>query len=759
MQFIYSLFPFIKPLVPRKILNFYREFRKINWLIDHSEVVLYASSSFMPDYQPRKNPLGLESRLHQRVTLISTVLNEASNAYAWLNSLLEQSRLPDEVVITDGGSQDGTLSLLREIALTFPIPLRVIEAPGSNISQGRNQAIKAATHPLIACTDFGCQLAPEWLEKLVLPFEDDEQIQLSAGFYQVHEESRLARIASQLFLPKKADLNPQDFLPSSRSLAMKKSFWEKAGTYPEWLTDAGEDTLFDYQTKFQFSRWAYVPQAIVYWHPPYTFWKLLRTIYRYSQGDGETGVMALRYWYIAIRAVGLVLLMGLILATLVVTSLFNLLWALEMVSALFFVWLLMLIYSKWRGNSREAKLTFPFASISDLAVIIQTLGYLKGVASRPAVETRKITLYHQRLQCILERHPNRQGVIVYPPTHDWGFMFQRPHQMARALARQGYLYFFCTPNERNDTVIGFQEIEPFLYLAHIPMESFLSLEAPLVYVGSPWNLEMLRYFEHPVVIYDHYDDIEVASAREEDHLTLLAQADLVLVSSQLLLEKAQQHRTNLLLMPNAADYPYIQRFLPAPGEQMPPEWESLQESGSPVIGYSGALAEWFDYDLLSYLAVNRPDWTFALLGTDYDGSLSKRGVLDLPNIHWLGVRSYNDLFRYLWRFDVGIIPFKVNKITLATSPIKLFEYMACNLPVVSTALPECRNYQGILIAETHQDFLERLEEALQCRQNPAYLALIQKVAQSNTWDIRALSIIQALPQPEKNTQGIGSGSL
>jgi glycosyltransferase involved in cell wall biosynthesis len=201
MQFIYSLFPFIKPLVPRKILNFYREFRKINWLIDHSEVVLYASSSFMPDYQPRKNPLGLESRLHQRVTLISTVLNEASNAYAWLNSLLEQSRLPDEVVITDGGSQDGTLSLLREIALTFPIPLRVIEAPGSNISQGRNQAIKAATHPLIACTDFGCQLAPEWLEKLVLPFEDDEQIQLSAGFYQVHEESRLARIASQLFLP------------------------------------------------------------------------------------------------------------------------------------------------------------------------------------------------------------------------------------------------------------------------------------------------------------------------------------------------------------------------------------------------------------------------------------------------------------------------------------------------------------------------------------------------------------------------------
>jgi glycosyltransferase involved in cell wall biosynthesis len=744
MNLIYSLIPFIKPFVPQKILNYYHEFRKTNWLIDHSEVVLYASDLFMPDYSPRKNPASLDIQPRLPVTLIATVRNEASSASEWLHSLLEQTRLPNEVVITDGGSQDGTLSLLQEIAQTFPIPLRVIEAAGRNISQGRNLAIQAAAHPLIACTDFGCRLAPDWLEKLLLPFEEDEQIQLSAGFYQVAGTGWVANKTNDLLLPNQKELDPQNFLPSSRSLAIKKSFWEKAGTYPEWLTDAGEDTLFDYQTKFQPARWAFVPDAVVYWNPPPTFWKLLKTIYRYSRGDGESGILAPRYWFKTIWTVRLALLTSIILAVLLVSALINPWLALGLGAVLLLTWLVMLIRTNQEYVLQQGITKFPFTSILDLVAISQTLGYLKGVRSRPAVEARKIALYARQLQNILDQHPNRVGVIVYPPTHDWSFMFQRPHQMARAFARRGYVFFYCTPNERNDSVIGFQNIEPFLYLAHVPMESFKSLESPIAYIGSPWNREMLDHFEHPIVIYDHYDDLEVSSAREQDHLALLKQAEVVLVTSHLLLEKAQKHRPDLLFAPNAVDYPYVQRFRPVSGEQVPPGWEVLQESESPVIGYSGALAEWFDYELLAYLAENRPDWIFTLLGTDYDGTLSKSGVLDCHNIYWLGMKPYSELFRYLWRFEVGIIPFKVNKITLATSPIKLFEYMACNLPVVSTALPECRYYQGVLVAETHQDFLELLEEAQKCRQNPDYQMVIQQVAQSNTWDNRVHSIQQAL---------------
>jgi hypothetical protein len=119
-------------------------------------------------------------------------------------------------------------------------------------------------------------------------------------------------------------------------------------------------------------------------------------------------------------------------------------------------------------------------------------------------------------------------------------------------------------------------------------------------------------------------------------------------------------------------------------------------------------------------------------------------VLENDNVHWLGMQPYPELFSYTWRFDVGIIPFQVNAITLATSPIKMFEYMACRLPVVSTALPECRRYPGVLVAENHLQFLENLETALSARSDPGYLEIIENVARSNTWESRARAVAEQL---------------
>jgi hypothetical protein len=112
---------------------------------------------------------------------------------------------------------------------------------------------------------------------------------------------------------------------------------------------------------------------------------------------------------------------------------------------------------------------------------------------------------------ILEQHPTRKGVILYPPTHDWGYMFQLPHQMARGFANKGYLYFYCTVNEITDAVIGFQQAEPFLYLAHVPLETFRIIPHLIVYIGSPWHRHVPALFENPRVIYDHYDDLQVSS--------------------------------------------------------------------------------------------------------------------------------------------------------------------------------------------------------------------------------------------------------
>ena len=102
------------------------------------------------------------------VSIVITVLNEAASLGALLDSLRTQTRPPDEVVIVDGGSTDGTLEVLHAAAAEDGLPIVVLSRPGCNISQGRNIAIEAAGQPLIAATDAGVRLGPDWLERLML---------------------------------------------------------------------------------------------------------------------------------------------------------------------------------------------------------------------------------------------------------------------------------------------------------------------------------------------------------------------------------------------------------------------------------------------------------------------------------------------------------------------------------------------------------------------------------------------------------------
>jgi hypothetical protein len=154
------------------------------------------------------------------------------------------------------------------------------------------------------------------------------------------------------------------------------------------------------------------------------------------------------------------------------------------------------------------------------------------------------------------------------------------------------------------------------------------------------------------------------------------------------------------------------------------------------------LAKWFDYDLLVQSALARPDYLFVLIGPDYDGSLPISRLSGQPNIFWLGVKNYADLPCYLRYFDAAIIPFIVNEITRSTSPIKLFEYMAGQKPVVTTALVECQKYPAVLVASDPPDFVNKLDKALALRSDPRYLKLLLDTARENTWDARASQIVK-----------------
>ena len=606
---------------------------------------------------------------------------------------------------------------------------------------------------MIASADFGGILGDGWLHNLILPFEVEPTIEVSCGFSRPIPSDEFGCQAARYLIPTLEVVKPQQFLPSSRSLAFRKQVWERVGGYPEWLSFAGEDTFFDLSARLHQGWWAFVPQAVVYWHAPNSLSKLYRTQFRYSKGDGEAGSFASIYWAKAEAVVWKTVMFA--LSAVVLLGLAALCWwlggpwAAAVLLGIVLLWDLIRFFRRLQRNAFNLKyMLIPF-----LVYWAQLRGFTAGVKERPRATTCRAEGYAPQLQQILEAHPNRKGVIVYPPTHDWGYMFQLPQQMARVFARRGYLYFYCTNNEVTDDVIGFRQVEPNLYVSYVPMETFRKLTQPIVYIGSPWHRPALKHFEKPTVIYDYYDDLKVSSGRLEDFNALVDVADVIIVTAERLLEDVRSKRPDAVFVPNGVDVPYILSRRPEEGQIAPEDWKTVARSGKPVIGYSGSMAERFDYDLMRYLVENRPDLQFVLIGVSYDGSLERSGLLKAgyKNLLWLGMKPYNELFPYMWRFDAGIIPFKINEITQATTSIKLFEYMACEVPVVSTAMPESKRYPGVLIGETYAQFAALLDQALTLGTDAQYLATIRSVAQERSWDKRAEAILEKIDPRRKQS--------
>jgi hypothetical protein len=170
----------------------------------------------------------------------------------------------------------------------------------------------------------------------------------------------------------------------------------------------------------------------------------------------------------------------------------------------------------------------------------------------------------------------------------------------------------------------------------------------------------------------------------------------------------------------------------------------LRREGKPIAGYYGALARWFDYALLEQTARRRPDWNFLLIGPDYDGSLRRASLLRCPNVVWLGPRPYASLPAYLRVFDVATIPFRLDPITLATSPLKLYEYFAGCRPVITTAMPECVAHAEVRVVGTAEEFALALDVARRAGEDPAVRARLCSVAAANSWRERVLQIERLL---------------
>lgn len=219
------------------------------------------------------------------ISLITTVLNERNNLADWLSGILSQAILPEEIVIVDGGSTDGTWEMLREQSSQNDL-IKVYQHPG-NISAGRNFAIRKAAGDIIVVTDAGCTYDVNWFRKITEPVLSGKGSFVTTGFgpwFQTGDRL-LTRLIAAATTPAPSEFKI-DWLPSSRSVAFKKEVWQKAGGYPEWIPLC-EDVVFDLKILKLGIKTEYIRELLVFWRPRTSLSKYFKQLFGYTRSDGH----------------------------------------------------------------------------------------------------------------------------------------------------------------------------------------------------------------------------------------------------------------------------------------------------------------------------------------------------------------------------------------------------------------------------------------------------------------------------------------
>lgn len=216
------------------------------------------------------------------VSLVLTVLNERSSLERLLRGIEVNLEAIDEIVIVDGGSEDGTWEFLHTWSKTCEIDCLLIRRRGAGRSEGRNIGIAHASGSLILVTDAGCLARPGWAKSLASALLGDRVV-AAKGAYIGHGRRPFGKAVASVLVNDLASLSRSDALASSRSFAFKKSAWESVGGYPEWLTTA-EDTLFA-QRIGEIGDTPFVPEAVVEWEVRDTPIALAKQYFAYARGD------------------------------------------------------------------------------------------------------------------------------------------------------------------------------------------------------------------------------------------------------------------------------------------------------------------------------------------------------------------------------------------------------------------------------------------------------------------------------------------
>jgi glycosyltransferase involved in cell wall biosynthesis len=192
----------------------------------------------------------------------------------------------------------------------------------------------------------------------------------------------------------------------------------------------------------------------------------------------------------------------------------------------------------------------------------------------------------------------------------------------------------------------------------------------------------------------------------EMEIRLIKKADTVFVTADHLYRDKVQFNKNTFLVEHGVDHEHFSQVLK--GELSIPS--DMQGIKGPILGFFGLIHEWIDLDLIEYVARAMPEWSIVMIGKC---SIDISRFKPYNNVVFLGQKPYESLPAYCRAFDVGLIPFVVNELTINVNPIKLREYLSSGLPVVSTSLPEVEKYHDIVqMAATYEEFVAKVEHIL-----------------------------------------------
>ncbi|UQA58935.1 glycosyltransferase family 1 protein [Polyangium aurulentum] len=347
------------------------------------------------------------------------------------------------------------------------------------------------------------------------------------------------------------------------------------------------------------------------------------------------------------------------------------------------------------------------------------------------MKRRGATLGHETAE-----RPERNPDVVCLSHLRWNFVFQRPqHLLTRAACRRRV--FFCEEPilEEGAPRMVVRQTEPCVWVAvpHLPpglspeeservqrrlLDEMIREHAILEYVLWYYTPMAMAFTEHlapAAVIYDCMDELSAFAhappALREREAALMRRADVVFTGGHSLYEAKRDLHPNIHPLPSSVDVSHFARARYPKADGEPADQASIP---GPRLGFFGVVDERMDLDLVAAIADARPQWHIVMLGP-----VVKIDPASLPrrsNIHWLGMKKYDELPAYLAGWDVALLPFARNASTRFISPTKTPEYLAAGKPVVSTSIRDVvRPYgeQGLVsIADTPADFVAAIESYL-----------------------------------------------